>query len=192
MVATNTIPTLTEKDKTRFWAKVEIRGPGDCWEWAASKRDGYGAFGISGVLFSAHRIAWFLANGLIPDGMFVCHKCDNRGCCNQKHLFTGTQEDNLRDAAGKGRMANGDEHYSRVNPEKLFRGKRSGVNGWDYPSEKINLGENHGRSCVTESDVLDIRERCSKGESQRSVAKDFGIVHQQVSRIVTGKAWSHV
>ena len=94
----------------RFWAKVDRSG-GDlaCWPWLASKRrNGYGQIGIrrEGRLFveSAHRVAWELTHGPIPEGVSICHHCDNRPCCNPGHLFRGSQTDNMQDAAQKGRM----------------------------------------------------------------------------------------
>lgn len=98
--------------KDRFWRKVVIKGHDDCWEWTACKITyGYGFFysgrkwpGDSGME-AAHRVAWRLTHGKIPDGMCVCHKCDNPGCQNPAHLFLGTQKENMRDAKAKGRTA---------------------------------------------------------------------------------------
>lgn len=92
----------------RFWSKVDQQGPDDCWPWlAATFRNGYGAFvvgGRKGSMTTAHRTAWELANEQrVPEGLFVCHRCDNRPCCNPRHLFLGSQEDNMRDMLSKGR-----------------------------------------------------------------------------------------
>lgn len=90
----------------QFWAKIE-RGDG-CWTWLASVSPwGYGRSpfpGRSGRLVMAHRIAWELTNGPIPDGLIVCHHCDNPRCCRPDHMFLGTDKDNAMDAARKGRM----------------------------------------------------------------------------------------
>lgn len=64
---------------------------------------GYGGFDIDSMPVRAHRVAWTSANGPIPEGMNVCHHCDNRKCCEPGHLFVGTQSDNIRDAVAKGR-----------------------------------------------------------------------------------------
>lgn len=75
-----------------------------CWEWNAYKNPkGYGAFSFNGRQRLAHRIAYQLYVGEIPDGLFVCHHCDNPRCINPSHLFLGTVSDNNRDRGNKGR-----------------------------------------------------------------------------------------
>ena len=89
--------------ENRFWSHVE-RGP-DCWEWTARRdKDDYGQFAISkGKSAVAHRVAYSLSVGDIPDGMFVCHTCDNPPCCNPEHLWIGTNQDNMDDMVRKNR-----------------------------------------------------------------------------------------
>ncbi len=95
----------------RVLKKVDRSGPDDCWNWTGPKdRDGYGRFG-GGVL--AHRKVWDLEVGEIPDGMCVCHHCDNPACCNIKHMFLGTQKDNIQDCfrKGRGNRSKGSSHF---------------------------------------------------------------------------------
>lgn len=90
----------------RFWAKVQKAGPDDCWPWLASRMPkGYGKLGIASTTPKlAHRVSWELHYGPIPEGLFVCHRCDNPPCVNPAHLFLGTCTDNLRDMVAKGRF----------------------------------------------------------------------------------------
>lgn len=69
----------------------------------STDRDGYAYVKRNGKRVRAHRFAWTLANGPIPDGLFVLHKCDNPPCINLDHLFLGTQQDNVADRVAKGR-----------------------------------------------------------------------------------------
>jgi hypothetical protein len=89
----------------RFWAKVDRRSPEECWPWKAGIHRGYGLFRAEKdrPMVRAHRYSWALANGPIPEGMNVLHRCDNPPCCNPAHLFLGTQLDNVEDCAAKGR-----------------------------------------------------------------------------------------
>ena len=92
----------------RFWPKVDVRGPNECWEWKAGLRQGYGrirgeADRTGNTEIGSHRASWLIHFGAIPDGMYVCHKCDNKKCVNPKHLWLGTDGDNTRDMSQKGR-----------------------------------------------------------------------------------------
>ncbi len=88
----------------RFWSKVR-KLPGDeCWEWQGSRLpSGYGIFSLMKIQIGAHRFCWWMLHGLPPEGLLICHKCDNPPCVNPSHLFLGTYLDNNRDRMLKGR-----------------------------------------------------------------------------------------
>jgi len=147
----------------RFYRKLEPRG--DCVEWTGCISPfGYGGLSVRpfGRLF-AHRVAWELAHGRPPTGV-VRHSCDNRKCCNPKHLIEGSQKENIRDCIERGRFCN---------PPKL-------------------QGAEHGNAALVEWQVHEIRCRRTRGELTAAIAKAFGVSDSLVSAITTGKAWSTV
>ncbi len=96
----------------RFSEKFISIGTGGCWPWtAATNYYGYGKISVSRSHWDfAHRVAWPIHYGEIPDNMLVLHRCDNPLCVNPSHLFLGTQNDNLQDMQKKGRKACGERH----------------------------------------------------------------------------------
>jgi hypothetical protein len=102
----------------------------ECWEWdgAIFKGSGYGQFGsVKSGVFTAHRYSYQLFKGQIPDGMFVCHSCDNRKCFNPSHLWLGTPKDNVQDMVKKGRSKLGKKYPNA-----------SGENHWTKKKAKTN------------------------------------------------------
>lgn len=102
------LPLMSPSDKERFRSKVDVKTNEECWEWTDTPKDsGYGRISVGGrkgVKLLAHRVAKTLAIGEdIPEGLVVMHTCDNPICCNPTHLELGTQLDNNKDKANKGR-----------------------------------------------------------------------------------------
>jgi hypothetical protein len=111
-----------------FWSHVKKTG--GCWLWMGAKyRNGYGVFGWRNKRnITAHRAAYVLTHGGIPDGMDICHTCDNRGCVNPSHLWAGTPTDNMRDCKKKGRTARGERNGQAKITERemcLIRSERA-------------------------------------------------------------------
>ena len=139
----------------RFWEKVTRAAPDQCWMWAASKNaKGYGTIGVDYSSRLAHRVAWELETGPIPDGAVICHHCDTPGCVNPAHLFLGTQADNVADMRAKGRN-NGPRgercHTAKLNENDVREIRASTL-------KNAELARRHG---VTGSMIAAIRHRKS-------------------------------
>jgi hypothetical protein len=154
--------------ETRFWAKVDRTG--SCWEWTAYRQgSGYGWFWVRGqgpqrVSVLAHRMAWELTHGPIPDGLCVCHHCDNPPCCNPVHLFLGTDSDNKVDAWNKG------------------RGTRP-----------CKWGEENGYAKLTEAAIREIRRRyAAGGVTQQELADAYGVNQTKISAAILRRTWAHI
>lgn len=122
---------------------------GDCWEWSGSKNSrGYGTLAVSGKTWLAHRLSYLTFNGKIPDGIQVCHECDNRSCINPKHLFLGTARENAQDMLAKGRGLTGARNpHSRLSAETVMAILK-------YPAGMKKTGLQFG---VSKTTVYDIR-----------------------------------
>ena len=163
--------------EVRFWSRVDKSGgPNACWLWTGTiGHNGYGRIsrGLrTGKDAYAHRIAWELTFGLIPDGLLACHHCDNPPCCNPAHLFLGTNSDNMSDCAQKGR------NVAQAHPEKLPRGDKNGAR---LHIERMPRGERNGFAKLTEATVRAIRDETPR-LSQREIARKYGICQASVGR----------
>jgi hypothetical protein len=152
----------------RFLNKIEYSQNG-CWLWRAAIRGecGYGAFKYDGKVRSAHRVAYRIFKGDIPDNMCVCHTCDNKICVNPNHLFLGTKRDNAIDAYNKGRM-------------KAPEGGR-----FQNGHRAINASLNN-------KTVSLIRMDLENGISQQAIASKYNIKRHIVADISCGRTYTNV
>jgi len=149
----------------RFWRYVNKTDT--CWLWTGCTRNfGYGVINLGGKhgkAERAHRLSWILHNGPIPEKMFVCHHCDNPLCVRPDHLFLGTPAANNHDMAMKGR-------YDKVKRPK---------------------GERHGRSKLTDADVLSIRAAYDVPVvTITTLGEEYGVSAQTIYRIILGNTWA--
>lgn len=159
--------------EVRLNAKVDRSGgPDACWPWTGSggrARGGgvYGHLKLRDVVVTTHRLAWELANGPIPPGMFVCHRCDNPPCCNPAHLFLGTATDNARDRDAKGRQRN-------VRP--------------------FGNGSANHAARLSEDQVRLILSMANSGLSYRAIARKAHaqVLPQTIGKIILRQRWRHV
>ncbi len=152
--------------KERMDAAVDKSGGSDaCWAWTKGRnfrRGGYGKIKIRGKDRGAHRVAWELENGPIPEGMLVCHRCDNPPCCNPSHLFLGSHADNNHDRDAKGR------HVARD-----------------------CSGANNGRARLARADVDVIRTAYREDRTSQAVlAAEFNVSRRAIYAIVNDRTWA--
>ena len=150
----------------RFWSNVALSDdsdPGRCWLWFGPVgHNGYGLFSESRWRYRAHRLAYSLCVGPIPDGFYVCHRCDNPACVRPSHLFLGTAADNVRDMVSK----------SRNNPN---RGRHNGrAKLTEAAVREIRAGYAAG------------------GVTQAEIADRFGVSRSMVQFVLNRGNWKHV
>ena len=140
-----------------------------CLEWqGCTQGNGYGRVTIGGVTQYVHRAMHTAAIGEIPEGMDVCHRCDNRKCANPQHLFAGTRLTNMRDAVAKGRQAKGEAL------SVLHRGDTCSL-------AKLNTLQ-----------VIEIRGRADAGEHISLIARHFNCSTDNIRKIKNRQTWSHI
>lgn len=161
-----------EQDKTnsRFFRKIQKTSSG-CWFWLGRKcRQGYGSFRLNGKIEKAHRASYILNWKLekIPDGVYVCHTCDNPSCVNPEHLFLGTAKENMQDCKSKGRL---------MSPARIAAQTR---------------GEERYNAKLTEADAIKVHEMFSAGISKAEIARHFRVSYSCTNNIILGVSWKHL
>lgn len=134
-----------------------------CIEWDRCLSHRYGQLRAKSRNYVAHRLAYELKVGPIPEGLVVCHHCDNPACFRPSHLFAGTMLDNMQDCARKGRS--------------------------NHPKER---GEAAMNVKLKEVDVLRIRQMHSSGVTQTALARAFRVTQANIWHIVKRKTWIHI
>jgi len=133
-------------------------------------RTGHTRVTIGGKKILLHRFAWQVVHGDVPDGLFVLHKCDVRPCFSPRHLFLGTNDDNMKDMASKSRSCRG---YVRSTLVRLISGNRI-------------------KKLINDGAVRSIRARVEAGELQTSIADEYGVAPPVISVMCSRKTWKHV
>jgi len=205
---------ILERMKKRF-----IKRENGCWEWIGTKSQcGYGVISVGGIKVFAHRLMYTLFNGIIPDGIFVCHKCDNPSCCRWDHLFLGTVQENSRDMVNKNRQAKGEnigsakltEHdvlnirqdtrptkeiAAEYNIDSAYVCRLKKRCKWRHldgpPSSFINygVGEKHGMAKLQESDILKIR---NDNRTLQEIAKDYDVTKTTICNVKNRRTWKNI
>ena len=146
-----------------------LKPSGNCLVFVGNRTEqGYGRINVGGKQVGAHRVAWELVHGPIPDGLCVLHRCDNPPCCYVDHLFLGTVGENNADRATKGRS------------KGVFR-----VNDPSHPATQ-RAGEKHWQARLSDADVEAIRVARAAGVTTVSLAAKYGVHTATISRIARG------
>jgi hypothetical protein len=138
-----TRPCLHLPIEKKFWLYVDRREDGECWEWTGFKdKDGYGKIRVGKRNVAAHRIAWELTHGPIPDGQLVRHKeCNNPGCVNPTHLRLGDHLQNMRDRVEANHYATGERHHAAKLSDDEAQAVRSATGTYKQIADMFRISE---------------------------------------------------
>jgi len=161
--------TATEEQKIvrikELFESVVIKKEEECWGWKRKlHKTGYTMIRYNKLQTSGHRVSWFIHNGEIPEGLIVCHKCDNKICTNPEHLFLGTHSDNTKDMLSKGRNT----------------------------LTKKNHGQSCKWSKLTNIKVKQIKKLLTLGVTVARISRDFKVSYMTIKAIKDGRNWKHV
>jgi len=205
----------------RFAEKIK-QLPNGCWEWTGyTSANGYPRFQFNGKPVSAHRFIYECYNGTIPNGLFVCHKCDNPKCVNPDHLFLGTPKENTQDMIRKNRS--NQRRTAKLTQQDVLDILSLKYNSFREITNVLDIGRTAiicilDRKTYTEitvnytdkqlsdikvklltinaklddSTVRIIKMRLANNDIGSDIARDFGLDSKIISNIKIGKNYSHV
>lgn len=183
---------ITDRFAEKLAARVEVRGEDECWEWQGGVSDT--GYGMVTVAIPAHRLAYLIEHGKIAEHLVIDHVCENKRCCNPRHLEEVTQDVNVQRAARNLTHCRSGRHewteentYTTPDGRRQCRGCRRECYPNPLPDDERRPP---GASKLTFAVAEEIRQRAAQGETQRALALEYAIDAAQVSRIVRGEAWT--
>ncbi len=209
--------TVSLEDK--FWSFVDKKGEDNCWEWTGNLfKQGYGRmYHHSTKEPKAHRLSYMINIGNIPEGLLVCHICNNKSCVNPKHLYVGTNQDNSDDMKNSGRSLTGEKaSASKLKEEEVLKirelfaksersledlGYQFNISAgsihaivtglsWKHvggPVTKLNRGKK-----LNPKKAFQIRELFSSGDyTFKKLGELFGVSYVTIGGVVYGKYWKN-
>jgi hypothetical protein len=199
----------------RSYITFQIRlGPNGCWEWPSCSPGEYARAQINGERVSLHRVSYEIFKGPIPEGLHVCHKCDNPPCLNPDHLFAGIHQMNMKDMGRKGR-----DGSTKLTQEKVVRIKnlfktgkhtmvslakqfsvtrctiRKVIRGESWIGVGPNVGtmaervRTAGPAKLSEQQVKEIRELLAEEIGTTEISHRYGVSRRTIYAIREGQTW---
>ena len=161
---------------TKFWLKVNRPNPAVCWEWQGGKDHGYGVVSLGSRTagrMPAHRMAWELVKGPIPEGKHVLHHCDNPPCVNPAHLYLGTDVENARDRVERGRAVG--NFHTAVAKRKP---------GWNRKVREDDRRGYANRKFTDEQEREIAWKHKLTGISKSALAREYGVSQPTITAII--------